>query len=150
MRCPKCNSNNKTKAGFVGRKQRFKCKECGCFFSVKFKSTALSHLYKRKALHLYIEGFSFREIGRILEVSNVSIMKWIKSYGEEIKKLNKEAKTLYEININQIDFNFISSHGHPSRSFTSIPSDVLIIGMDRKYINSCRYRKEDIKKNNKE
>jgi transposase len=37
---------------------------------------------KKLALQLYVEGLGFRSIGRILKVSQVSIMNWIKKFGE--------------------------------------------------------------------
>ncbi|WP_455708858.1 IS1/IS1595 family N-terminal zinc-binding domain-containing protein, partial [Capnocytophaga canimorsus] len=38
MKCTRCESLNKIKAGFVGGRQRYKCKDCGYFFSVEKKS----------------------------------------------------------------------------------------------------------------
>ncbi|WP_310396302.1 helix-turn-helix domain-containing protein [Hymenobacter sp.] len=37
--------------------------------------------YVIKALQLYIEGVSYREIERLLGVSHVSVMNWVKKYG---------------------------------------------------------------------
>ena len=34
----------------------------------------------------------FRGIGRVLKVSNVAVLNWIKSYGEKIKELRKDIK----------------------------------------------------------
>jgi transposase len=34
-----------------------------------------------KALQLYLEGVSYREIERLLGVSHVSVMNWVKQYG---------------------------------------------------------------------
>jgi transposase len=34
-----------------------------------------------KALQLYIEGLSSREIERLLGISHVSVMNWVKQYG---------------------------------------------------------------------
>ncbi len=34
-----------------------------------------------KALQLYIEGVSYREIERLLGVSHVSVMNWVRKYG---------------------------------------------------------------------
>lgn len=36
--------------------------------------------YIVKALQLYVEGVSYREIERILGVSHVSVMNWVKQY----------------------------------------------------------------------
>jgi hypothetical protein len=41
---------------------------------------------------LYLEGLGFRSIGRILEVSNVSVLNWIRSFGKEVKEVRSENK----------------------------------------------------------
>ena len=90
MNCPKCSSDKKVKSGFVNGKQRYKCKECSCNFTVEIKSTAKSKSKKKNALHLYLEGLGFRSIGRYLNVSHVAVYNWIKSYGEVVEKLRAD------------------------------------------------------------
>ncbi len=85
MKCPKCNSENNIKAGIVKGKQRYKCKDCGYNFTVERKSNDKSQI-KRQAIHLYLEGYKPVYIAKILKVSYVSIYKWIKGYGDNIKK----------------------------------------------------------------
>jgi transposase len=50
---------------------------------VELKSTAKPKSMKKQALHLYLEGLGFRSIGRLLGVSNVSVLNRIKSFGKE-------------------------------------------------------------------
>lgn len=78
--CPKCDSENIVKSGVVGGRQRFKCKKCMYYFSVNKIGKEIDKYYVVKALQLYIEGISFREIERILGVSHVSVMNWVKKY----------------------------------------------------------------------
>lgn len=78
--CPKCTHFKVLKSGFVGGRQRFKCKKCGYHFSVNKLGKAIDSYYVVKALQLYVEGISFREIERILGVSHVSVMNWVKQY----------------------------------------------------------------------
>jgi hypothetical protein len=78
--CPKCDGENIVKSGVVGGRQRFKCKKCAYYFSVNKLGKAIDKYYVVKALQLYIEGISFREIERILGVSHVSVMNWVKKY----------------------------------------------------------------------
>lgn len=91
MDCPKCNCQKNVKAGFIGKKQRYRCKECGYYFTVKKKSTAKTVHIKKLALYLYLEGLTYRKIGKILGVSSVSVMKWMNKYGEDIKKIHTDA-----------------------------------------------------------
>jgi hypothetical protein len=78
--CPKCEHNKVVKSGVLGGRQRFKCKKCGYHFTVNKMGKSIDKYYVVKALQLYIEGISYREIERILGVSHVSVMNWVKQY----------------------------------------------------------------------
>jgi transposase-like protein len=39
---------------------------------------------EKQSLHLYLEGFGFRSIGKILGMSNVSIQNWIRSFDKSV------------------------------------------------------------------
>ncbi len=71
--CPKCKSENFRKDGIVKKKQRYRCKEYNFRFTVE--QVGKPNKLKRDALILYLEGSGFRSIGRILGVSNVTILK---------------------------------------------------------------------------
>ena len=88
--CPKCSGSNFVKDGFVRKKQRYKCKKCNFRHTVRYKSGAALPGIKRQALHLYLEGLGFRSIGRILKYSNVSILNWIKSFGQQVRDIKSE------------------------------------------------------------
>jgi hypothetical protein len=45
---------------------------------------------KRQALELYLEGLGLRSIGRILKFSNVSILNWVKAFGEALSEIKRE------------------------------------------------------------
>ena len=47
------------------------------------------------ALQLYLEGLGFRSIGRVLEVSNVTVLNWIRTFGEQIVDLKSPEPILY-------------------------------------------------------
>lgn len=79
--CPKCNSPQATKSGVIDGRQRFKCKNCGYHYTVAKVGKEINSYYVIKALQLYIEGVSYREIERLLGVSHVSVMNWVKKYG---------------------------------------------------------------------
>lgn len=79
-KCPKCNSLDVSRNGIVKERQRFKCKKCNYNFTVDKIGKGISSYYVIKALQLYIEGVSFREIERLLGVSHVSVMNWVKKY----------------------------------------------------------------------
>ena len=60
----------------------------------KKRSGEYSNETKRKALQLYLEGLGFRSIGRILSVSNVSVLNWIKEFGKKVKDLQPDNRTV--------------------------------------------------------
>jgi len=86
--CPKCSSTDRHKAGFIGDKQRWRCRSCGCKYT-RSTPRGSDPTIKRLALQLYLEGMGFRAIGRILGVSNVAVLKWIRAFGEEIEEIRK-------------------------------------------------------------
>ena len=79
--CPKCESKEVTKSGLINERQRFKCKQCGYHYTVAKIGREVDPYYVVKALQLYIEGVGYREIERLLGVSHVSVMNWVKKYG---------------------------------------------------------------------
>lgn len=78
--CPNCGSDHYVKSGIINQRQRYKCKACNYFFSVNKIGKSIDQYYVNKALQLYLEGLSYREIERILGISHVSIMNWVKKY----------------------------------------------------------------------
>lgn len=85
--CTKCNSENKVKNGFtISKRQNFKCKDCGCSFSVLCKSGNMTKKDKDLAKSMYLEGLGFRKIGRILNFSHVAIYNCIRKIGEKEKE----------------------------------------------------------------
>lgn len=78
--CPKCKSHDIVKSGMAKGKQRYKCHGCNYNFTVMKQGKSIDPYYVIKALQLYIEGVTLREIERILGVSHVSVMNWVKRY----------------------------------------------------------------------
>ncbi|WP_372795332.1 hypothetical protein [Lutibacter sp.] len=78
--CPNCSSNEYVKSGVIKGRQRYKCKKCSYYFTVNKLGKEIDSYYVNKALQLYLEGLSYREIERILGISHVSIINWVKKY----------------------------------------------------------------------
>lgn len=94
--CPKCNSTKHTKSGIVQGRQRYRCKDCGYNFTVQKLGKRIDDYYVVKALQLYVEGVSYREIERILGISHVSVMNWVKSYRVK-RPINQNYHPTYKI-----------------------------------------------------
>ncbi|PQJ19284.1 transposase [Nonlabens tegetincola] len=78
--CPNCSSQNQIKSGVIKGRQRYKCKDCNYNFTVEKMGKKIDDYYVNKALQLYLEGLTYREIERILGISHVSVMNWVKKY----------------------------------------------------------------------
>ena len=87
MVCSKCGHEKIIKNGIVRGLQRYQCKNCGYNYTVAHKSTAFSTDVKQQALHMYLEGAGFRAIARQLQVSHVSVYRWIKAMGQQAAAL---------------------------------------------------------------
>ncbi len=94
--CPRCKSEELVKSGVVKGRQRFRCKDCNYFFTVLKEGKNIDPYYVIKALQLYIEGVTFREIERILGISHVSVMNWVKKYKIKAPE-NYEYRPTYKV-----------------------------------------------------
>ena len=65
--------------------QRYKCKSCGFSFTKGYKGK--SEELKQQALKLYLESMGFRAIGRVIGVSNVTVLNWVRAYGQRAEHL---------------------------------------------------------------
>ena len=96
INCPKCSNENISKSGIISGRQRYKCKICNYHFSVAKLGKSIDKYYVIKALQLYLEGISLREIERIIGVSHVSVMNWVKEYGIKIPQ-NNDYRPTYKV-----------------------------------------------------
>ena len=124
MKCTKCLCERRVKSGRVNGVQRFKCKMCGCNYTVELKSTAKPKSLKKQALHLYLEGLGFRSIGRFLGVRNVSVLNWIRSFGKEAEKLNAESKEIEMVEVDEM-------HSYIGSKKTIAGYGLLLIDMEK-------------------
>jgi hypothetical protein len=79
---------------------------------------------KKQALHLYLEGFGFRSIGRLLGVSNVSVLNWIKSFGREVEELSSDSKEIEMVEVDEV-------HSYIGSKKTSVEYGLLLIDMKK-------------------
>lgn len=124
MNCPKCNSAKKIKNGIVRNLQRYKCKDCQYNFTVEKRSNEYPKSMRKKALQLYLEGLGFRSIGRILEVSNVTVLNWIRSFGEEVQSLQSESKEIERVELDEM-------HSYIGNKKTIVGFGLLLIDMGK-------------------
>lgn len=85
MICKKCGSEHSVKNGIVRSKQRYKCKLCNFNFVVGYQREKISSEGKALAILLYGRGkASYGFIAKLLKVSSVAVMKWIKREADRL------------------------------------------------------------------
>jgi transposase-like protein len=87
MKCPDCKSESSVKNGIIKGVQRYKCKSCGCNYTVGYEQVSEKEKKRRFGLSMYLEGLGFHSIGRLLNVSHVTVMNWVKKYGKELSSI---------------------------------------------------------------
>ena len=124
MKCPKCKCSKKVKNGHIKGMQRYKCKDCGYNYTVEKRSGEYSKETKRKALQLYLEGLGFRSIGRVLGVSNVSILNWIRDFGEKVKDLQSDSNPIEYAELDEM-------HSYIGNKKTIVGFGLLLIDLEK-------------------
>jgi transposase-like protein len=123
MKCPKCGSEAHCKNGIVKSRQRYKCKKCNNNYTVAKKSDVKSSETKRLAFEMYLEGLGFRAIGRILNVSYVTVFQWVKKWGESLE-LPKRNEAIEMVELDEM-------HTYVSQKKTTDGYGLLLIDMER-------------------
>jgi len=73
------------------KKQRYRCKKCNYLFT-EGDNRKVPDVVKKLAIHMYLEGLGFRSIERVLGVSNVVIMNWVKSLAKTVETVRKSGE----------------------------------------------------------
>ena len=84
MHCPHCQTENVVKNGIsMHGRQRFLCRRCHRTFGEQ-DGRRVSADTQAQAQRLYLEGVGFRGIERLLGVSHVSVMNWVKAKAQAL------------------------------------------------------------------
>ncbi|OAV32543.1 Mobile element protein [Moraxella catarrhalis] len=100
--CPKCHCTHFVKAGLGNGKQRYKCKGCNHYFSVKQRSNQKSNDIKKQAIDMYLEGLGFRSIGRVLNISYGTVYQWVKQLGKQHQIRQDTNQTIDIVELDEI------------------------------------------------
>ena len=92
LKCKECGSCEYVKNGLSKeKKQRYKCKACGCVFT-DTPPRGKPEKLKETAVILYVYcGISMLKIGKMCGVSDVSVLNWIKKAGKTAPPLNPKS-----------------------------------------------------------
>jgi len=96
MHCPKCESQEKAKAGFVKEVQRWQCKQCKCKYT-KSEPKGLGTKLWSLAKELYASGVSLRRIGKVLGVSTPAVLKQMRKTDTQKSRLSPQPAIVVEL-----------------------------------------------------
>ena len=104
--CKHCGSEESVRNGYVGGKQRYKCKSCGKNYRVGDLREKYTLDKKMKVLSMYLEGVGIRSIERLEKVPNTLVIKWIRKFSKLLKQRLDEVvipEDAKEISIIELD-----------------------------------------------
>lgn len=91
--CKKCGSEKFVKNGFVRGLQRYRCRECGCNFT-HTKKRGIHPALKAFGIVLYgMCGISMNKIGKLLGVSDVAVLKWVRKEADLVEDNSPHAES---------------------------------------------------------
>ena len=100
--CPRCQCKTFVKNGKNNNKQRYKCKQCAYNFSIDKLKQGIDQYYVKHCLQLYLEGMGFRAIERVVGVSHVSVINWVKQDGKALKKVTESRKNIAAVELDEL------------------------------------------------
>jgi transposase-like protein len=84
--CPYCGqSYYVVKAGLNDTgSQRMRCQQCRRYFTPNPKPMGYDQSTKEMAVRLYLEGMSFRGVGKVLSVHYLSVINWVNAHEAQL------------------------------------------------------------------
>ena len=89
MECPRCKGAC-SKAGFINKVQRHRCKICGYQFTKNKAQWGFPQKTKYLALYLYLNKMSIRAIAKTVGASAPAVLSWIREMGESLPKTQEK------------------------------------------------------------
>jgi transposase-like protein len=115
--CPACQQNHYViKSGYNRtRTQRYRCQHCQRYFTPEPKPIGYDAETRRRAIQLYLEGTSYRAVGRLLGVHNQSVINWVEAEQDCLpQQVSDQSPTDY-IEVDEL-FSFVESKKNQSTS----------------------------------
>jgi transposase-like protein len=92
VKCKHCSSEKRVNNGFVGGKQRYKCKTCGKTYRVGDLREKYTNEKRLQVIKWYLEGAGIMSIERMEGVPNPLIIKWIRKFSKIVRQKLNEAR----------------------------------------------------------
>ncbi len=102
--CPNCQSQNVVKNGSYRNKQRFLCRTCEKQFSENYLDKKdYQVIQNRQALHLSLEGMSYRNIATTLKINHSTVYRHLQQFSELINEM-QNSKTPEEKKLKELSY----------------------------------------------
>jgi transposase-like protein len=77
--CPTCHQDQHVIKSGLNRtgSQRYRCQTCQHYFTPQPKPEGYAPTLRKQTLQLYLEGTSFRAIGRLLGIHHQTVCNWV-------------------------------------------------------------------------
>jgi transposase len=85
-RCSYCHSQERqVKTGLTpAGSQRWKCQACGRKYTPEPKEHGYPDGLRQQAVRLYIDGMTYRRIGRQLGIDHKTVIYWVKAHSDQL------------------------------------------------------------------
>ena len=122
--CPHCGQDQYViKSGLNHTKsQRYRCQACRRYFTVDPKPHGYDLALHKHALQLYLEGTSFRAIGRLLGIDHQTVSNWVTEAASALPTQVTDATSTATIELDEL-YTFVQQK--KTRSTSSSPSPAL-------------------------
>src|SRR5271167_2908272 len=90
--CKRCGAADHMKNGIVRDVQRYRCRSCGCNFTMTPPRGKPPEMKALAVLLYAMGGMSLRAIARILGVSNVAILNWVRDEARQIPESSSKVE----------------------------------------------------------
>ena len=73
---------------------------------------------------MYLEGLGFCSTGKILGASNVSVLRWVREFGQKVRELNTENQQIEMVEVDEM-------HSYIGSKKTTVGYGLLLIDMGK-------------------
>lgn len=82
--------------------QRYECRACGHYFTPQRALQGIAPEIRERAIQLYLEGTSYRAIGRLLGVNHQSVMNWVQAKAVKLPPIVTSVESAEVIEVDEL------------------------------------------------
>ena len=122
--CPSCKQDHHVIKSGLNRtgSQRYRCQACRHYFTPVPKPEGYDLALRKHALQLYLEGTSFRAIGRLLGVHHQSVSNWVTHAANALPATVTDTTPSETIELDEL-YTFVQQKKTKSTSLSPSPAE---------------------------